>query len=124
MKTLAASLTVATVALAKETLKVSESGIRRIHPIVEAMPCNICAVETTDTQVCLAYSGNAIAGWKWEQVFSDNTLTPDIIDGYYDLKFKVYTQLTGAAEVTSNLSTVVNSTVNGSFQPFKVGGYL
>lgn len=74
--------------------------------------------------MCLAYSGNAIAGWKWEQVFSDNTLTPDIIDGYYDLKFKVYTQLTGAAEVTSNLSTVVNSTVNGSFQPFKVGGYL
>ena len=111
------------VAAAKEKLRLSENGISRTHPIVEAPPCQVCLVSTSDTQACLGYSANAVLGWKWEQQFYDNTQTTEIIDGYYDLKFKIYTQLAAELEALAALSQWFKIQINGTFQPFKLGGY-
>ena len=63
MKNIVAFLAVAGIGFAKDKLNVSESGVRRVHPIVEDLACHLCAVDTTDTQVCVGYYGNAVAGW-------------------------------------------------------------
>ena len=62
-------------------------------------------------------------GWKWEQQFYDNTQTTEIIDGYYDLKLKIYTQLAAELEALAALSQWFKIQINGTFQPFKLGGY-
>lgn len=98
----------ATVALGKETLEVVENGVTRSQPIVEAYPCTLCAVDTTDSKLCLGYNAKVNLGWKWEQQFTDNPATPDIIDGYYDLKFKLYTENAVGLEILALMANIID----------------
>lgn len=123
MKRLAVAA-LASVALGKETLELVEDGVSRAMPIVEAYPCSICAVDTTDSKLCLGYNAKVNLGWKWEQQFTDNPQTPDIIDGYYDLKLKLYSEAAVGLELIAMMANILNIAAKGEFLPFKVGGYL
>jgi len=111
-------------AVGKETLKVAENSVKRSMPIVEAFPCSICAVDTTDSKLCLGYTAKVNLGWRWEQSFTDNPATPDVIDGFYDLKLKVYTENSIGLEIIALLASILDINLIGEFLPFKLGAYL
>lgn len=117
MKKFASACLLAT-AIAKEKLKLAEDGIHRVHPIVEALPCQVCGINTDSTQVCLGYSATSSAGWKWNQLFYDNSKTPSIIDGYYDIKLNTYSQFSGAAELLIAAGNMINFKLTNTIQPF------
>lgn len=117
-----AMLAASSLALEKVTLK--EDGHTRTHPIVEQLPCTICAVDSEYSQICLGYEVNSILGWKWEQTFYDDTSTPEEIDGYYHVYLKLYVQTKATLEPLLKLWEWMSLAAKGHVQPFKVGGFL
>ena len=89
---------IAASALAFDKANLKEDGHTRTHPIVENLPCSICAVDSDYSKVCLGYEVNSILGWKWEQTFYDDTLTTEEIDGYYHMYLKIYVQTKATLE--------------------------
>lgn len=111
-------------AAAKDKLQLVEDGILRNEPKVELFPCYLCAVNSDWAKACLGYHASFSLGWQWIQKFYDNTSTPNIIDGYYDLKFKLFSENSVGLELLTFLSNIVNLDVIGQFKPFKTGGYF
>lgn len=88
-------------AAAKELIHLVEDDLVRSHPVVEALPCRFCILDTDDSHACAGYDGQATFGWKTEQDFIDtNALKEtDVIVGYYDIKFKPYMNIRAAGEI-------------------------
>ena len=91
------------------------------RPDVQAYNCKTCLIESDNTNVCLTYGANFKIGWKWDQGFTDDPVTPYVTDGYYNLDFKVYSEQAFGATVWIFLNKLLELDVEFELEDFDLG---
>ena len=91
------------------------------RPDVQAYNCKTCLVESDNTNVCLTYGANFRLGWSWNQGFTDDPVTPHIVDGYYNLDLKGYSEQSFATSVWIYLNKLMELDVDFELEKFDLG---